>query len=316
MKIKDLLLQFPENLAEARILLKHILKISNEEILFKDIEITEDIAKEFNKLVSRRRAHEPISHIICAREFYSINFVVSNDTLDPRPDSETLIDAALSLYQSTIKNPGRRTSVSERKCTLKSCAPQVTMFDEPGASFVKGLFKKEDNINILDLGTGTGCLLLTILTYLPNATGTGIDISDAALRVANLNKNNLNLNGRANFYLSNWTEDVEEKFDLVISNPPYIKRSDIKLLQPEIVLYEPHLALDGGLDGLDPYRIISKNIHKNLNPNARILVEFGQNQHDDVSKIFCSNNFKLIGYYKDLGNIIRCALYSQIKMAS
>lgn len=268
MKIKDLLLQFPENPSEARILLKHILKISNEEIFFKDIEITKDIEEQFNKLVSRRRAHEPISHIICAREFYSINFVVSPNTLDPRADSETLIDVALSLY------------------------------------------KKEDNINILDLGTGTGCLLLTLLTNLPNATGTGIDISDSALKIANLNKNNLQLNERANFYLSNWTENVEGKFDLVISNPPYIKRSDIELLQPEIVLYEPHLALDGGEDGLDPYRIISQNIHKHLNPNARILVEFGQNQHDDVSEIFGSNNFKLISYYKDLGNIIRCALYT------
>ncbi len=195
---------------DAQILLAHVLDVPRENILRDGHLVIEGaLIDAFERLVAERAQRRPISHLIGHREFWSLDLEVTPDTLDPRADSETVVDAALRLL------PDRG-------------APA----------------------RILDLGTGTGALLLALLTELPYATGIGFDKSEAALQVAQRNAERLRLAGRAQFVAGDWTRPqwtaaLDGPFHLIVSNPPYIPTRDMALLQPE-VRAEPHLALDGG----------------------------------------------------------------------
>jgi len=224
---------------EARLILKERANIEWSDIIAKpdskidDSQILADLATF--------KSGKPLSKIYRHTEFYGRRFKVTERTLDPRPDSETLIEAILS--------------------------------------------KKQKPNSILDLGTGTGCLLLTLLAELPNATGTGVDISVDALGVAKDNAKSLNLDSRAAFVQSNWAESIDQKYDLVISNPPYIESNVIPTLDSSVKNYDPILALDGGQDGLNAYRTIFSQLDSVLNLNGFCIVEIGFDQAESVPRL-------------------------------
>jgi len=163
-------------------------------------------------------------------------------------------------------------------------------------------------IRILDLGTGTGCLLLTLLHELPNATGIGIDISPRAVEQAAQNAVALGLNTRTTFRTGNWLENITEKFDIIVSNPPYIPASDIPALMPEVRDFDPACALDGGDDGLAPYRHIIPQLPYFLKPQGLAAFECGHGQAQDIAHLFYTHKFAHIETHKDLNGTERCIL--------
>ncbi|MEH6528058.1 MAG: peptide chain release factor N(5)-glutamine methyltransferase [Sneathiella sp.] len=219
----------------------------------------------FQLAIERRASREPISHILGHREFWSLNFLVGPQVLDPRPDSETLIETALSAQKS---------------------GQEIT--------------------SILDLGTGSGCLLLSLLSEVETARGLGVDQSLAAIEIAEQNAKRLSLDDRATFLQGNWCDSIEDKFDLVISNPPYIPIDDIESLQPEVKNFEPLAALVGGADGLDCYREIISRVKPIMKPNGMIIFEVGAGQAQEVSELLEKADFSVISCHKDLASIERC----------
>jgi release factor glutamine methyltransferase len=169
---------------------------------------------------------------------------------------------------------------------------------------------KQQKIHILDLGTGTGCLLLSLLTEMPNATGLGVDISKNAVEMATQNAKNLKLDARANFITSNWFEAVNTQFNLIISNPPYIKANILTELEREVRDYDPMLALNGGDDGLDCYRLIAQAAKQALKPHGSIVVEIGKGQGNDVIELFKIHGLNMIKTCKDGGDILRGIAFS------
>jgi release factor glutamine methyltransferase len=221
--------------------------------------------------IARRRNREPVSRILGEREFYGRSFAISPATLDPRPDSETLIEAAL-----------------ER------------VFRE-GWSAAR--------LRILDVGTGSGCLLLTLLCELPNAVGIGTDISEAALEVARDNALRLGVEHRAQWMVRDALVGISERFELLVSNPPYVRSGDIAGLEAEVRDFDPWSALDGGADGLDVVRRLIAGIPIII-PNGWIMLEIGHDQADAVAGLFGSRQsaFKLaeIEFCQDVTGKRRC----------
>lgn len=170
------------------------------------------------------------------------------------------------------------------------------------------LFPKDAPLSIVDFGTGSGCILLSLLHHYPNATGTGVDISPQALEIAAENARELALANRASFLLSKWSEGLSGRFDLIVSNPPYIETATIQELEPEVSLYEPLQALDGGTDGLDAYRQIAASVREHLNPEGKVILEVGFNQAEAVREIITENRLQFITYANDLSGIRRCVV--------
>ena len=249
---------------DVKILLAFLLNIDTKEIInYFNNEISNEFLNNFQKLLSRRLNREPIANIIGKKAFWDYDFIVNENVLTPRPDSETLIEAVLENYKN-----------------------------------------KDQKLNILDLGTGSGCLILTLLSIYQNARGLAIDISDKALEIAKQNAKLLNIN-RIKFLKNNWNDNINEKFDIIISNPPYIPKKEIEDLEPEVNKYNPLLALDGGNDGLDCYKYLSENLQKNCKKDTKIFLEIGKNQENDITKIFQNNEFELVKMYKDINEIVR-----------
>jgi release factor glutamine methyltransferase len=224
----------------------------------------------FHSLVERRERREPMAQLLGEREFWSLRFRVTADTLDPRPDSETLIQAVLDR-------------VTDRNAPLR----------------------------LVDFGTGTGCLLLTLLHDLPNATGLGVDVSAAALKIAAGTARSLGLEQRATFRQGDWDDGVAPSFDIVISNPPYIEHGAIAELQPEVARFEPHLALDGGVDGLDAYRALLPATARLLRPGGLAAFEVGLDQADSVAAIGTAGGLRHIATARDLGGTPRVVLWQK-----
>ncbi len=170
---------------------------------------------------------------------------------------------------------------------------------------------KNNAQSLLDLGTGTGCLLLTLLIEMPQANGIGVDVSQNAVEMAQYNAQTLGLKERATFITSNWFEKISQKFDLILSNPPYIETAIIVTLEKEVRDFDPILALDGGGDGLNCYHIIAKGAGKALNNGGTIIVEIGFNQKKAVIAIFKSYGFLFIQSRKDGGEIIRALAFAK-----
>lgn len=168
----------------------------------------------------------------------------------------------------------------------------------------------QEELKILDLGTGSGCLVLSLLKMYKYASGLAVDISEKALKVAKQNAENLKINN-IKFLKNNWNDNIEEKFDIIISNPPYIPTKEIKELEPEVNKFNPLLALDGGEDGLNCYRYLAKSLDKNLKENTKIFLEIGKNQEKDIEKIFNENGYKLLKMYKDLAEINRILCFKK-----
>jgi len=218
--------------------------------------------EQLNSFIKRRLAGEPVAKIIGRKGFWKNDFVVSKDVLDPRPDSETLIEAVLEKFPD-----------------------------------------KDKTLRILDLGTGSGCLLLSLLGEYKNATGVGIDISEKALAIANQNKGDQ----AAKFIQCDMRQDLSDlgQFDIMISNPPYIPTAEIQTLATDVKDYDPILALDGGADGLDFYRALAK---QHLAPH--LFIEIGKDQESQIIPIFEQQGWHFTQSWKDLGGITRI-LYFQ-----
>jgi len=259
---------------DARLLMRHVSGLAPEQILADpDRALSDEEEQRFFGLVDRRAAREPLSHILGRREFWSLDFEVSSAVLDPRPDSETLIEAVLARVRASGPRDG-------------------------------------EGLSILDLGMGSGCLLLTLLHELPGATGVGVDISPEALAIAKSNAERLGLASRARFVESDWTAELSEKFDVIISNPPYIRHADIADLAAEVRDHEPALALDGGMDGLDAYRRIVPALGRLFDGDSGRLrfaaFEVGEGQAGDVSNLLLENGFSDVKKHRDLAGIERC----------
>jgi release factor glutamine methyltransferase len=251
---------------EARLLLCHVLGFGAERVLgHPEHEIGNDALKNFWEAVSRRVRREPMSHVLGKREFWSLDFQVTPDTLDPRPDSETLVEAVL-LH---VTERGRR-------------------------------------LRVLDLGTGTGCLLLAILSEFPNATGVGIDISAPALEIAKANSVALGLDDRVEFHHAEWDAGLHGAFDIVVSNPPYIPTGELAFLEPEVALFEPRLALDGGVDGLREYRALVPVFERRLKAKGVAVIELGAGQSGSVGRLMAGEGFDVVDQCQDLGGVTRC----------
>ena len=223
------------------------------------------VADIYDDFIDRRRAHEPFSHIVGTREFWSLPFRVSADVLDPRADSETLVSAALACFPA-----------------------------------------REGPLRVLDLGTGSGCLLLSFLHERPRAMGIGVDRATGALVVARENARDLGLAKRAQFLCADWAQGLSGCFDLILANPPYIPAADIAGLSPEVSRYEPRGALDGGADGLDCYRAIAAQLPTVAGAGTQVILEFGIGQGPAVSHIFEACGFSQIEVIPDLAGLPRC----------
>lgn len=219
-------------------------------------------------LLQRRAAHEPLDKILGHREFYKYDFLTNQHVLSPRPDTEILVEQAWTLLQ------------------------------------------KKTDARILDLGVGSGCIIETLLKEFPQATGVAVDISANALQVARQNAERLQVDRRLDFVEKSWFDadfGFQEKFDLVVSNPPYIPRGDIASLTTEVKDYDPLSALDGGEDGLESYRRIAQLVLDLLKADGYILLEVGVGQAAAVVKIF-SEHLRLIDVVRDLSGIERCVI--------
>jgi|TARA_Y100000294_G_scaffold143705_1_gene138413 release factor glutamine methyltransferase len=217
-------------------------------------------------LLARRANREPLAVIIGKREFWGLDFAVTADTLVPRPESETLIEAALAV---------------------------------PGCQ--EG--DRDADLNVIDLGTGSGCLLLALLSERPNARGLGVDLSAAALKVAAGNAAALGLEGRAEFRQSDWgrgLDGTEGRFDLILANPPYIADDEFAALEPEVSRFEPRLALSGGPDGMACYRALAPQIGPLLAPGGGAFIETGAAQAGAVSALFEENGLAVTSIHADL----------------
>jgi len=254
---------------DARLLLEHCLNVSREQLLADgSLTLTPQQHEHYQVLISRRAAHQPVSQLVERREFWGLAFKVTPDVLDPRPDSETLIEAVKVHFPDT-----------------------------------------QAALTILDLGTGSGCLLLTLLNEYKNARGTGVDISNEALTIARENAMKLGLQARAVFAQGVWGTDIEGAFDAVICNPPYIPSGDIAALAPEVALYEPKLALDGGKDGLDCYRAVMPQLPGLLKENGLAVFEIGMGQHTEVAALANAQEaLRTAGIKEDMSGIARCVL--------
>lgn len=241
---------------DARILMAHILGIPSERLTIElPRAVTPVQVAQFEHLVHRRTRLEPISHIIGKRFFWNREFHVTKDVLDPRPETETLVELS-----------------------LRGPAP----------------------LSILDLGTGCGCILLSLLDHWPDARGLGTDNSIEALNVANRNAQSLDLADRVTFQVSDWLSGLSGRFDLIVSNPPYISAPEMNDLSTGVRDFEPHNALTSGGDGLGAYRTIAANLRDFLTPNGRAVFEFGHNQANAVSEIFARVGFRNTIVHRDL----------------
>jgi len=247
---------------DARALLQGLLGIDGAALLTQSERPLGVSADRIDDAVRRRIAHEPVSRILGVRAFYGRDFIVTPDVLDPRPDTETIVEHALEI----VARAGQTN------------AP----------------------LRIADIGTGSGILLVTLLAELPRASGVATDISAAALAVAKDNAERLGVADRATFIATSGLDRCSEPFDLVVSNPPYIETREIAGLDPEVRDFDPHLALDGGFDGLSVYRQIANGIRK-ADRQVHLVVEVGAGQAADVESIFGAAKWQVLGRKKDLG---------------
>ena len=257
---------------DARILTTHVMGITVEKLFtYPETELDDDECSRLADVAGRRVAREPLARITGEKEFWSLTFRVSEDTLVPRPDSECLIEA---ISGHCKKRPGP--------------------------------------LRILDLGTGTGCLLISLLDELPDASGIGIDISDGALQTAKLNAQNLGVSGRADFSQNNWCEGLEgsfaEAFDIIVSNPPYIPDGEICSLAPEVSRYEPLRALSGGSDGLAIYRRLVVETLPLVKAGGLLVLEVGATQADVAVQLGEAAGYRLLAVHPDLAGIARCVM--------
>jgi release factor glutamine methyltransferase len=251
---------------DARVLVGHALGLDHAALASQSLRVlTTAEAHVISALATRRIAREPVARIIGHKEFWGLQFRLNADTLLPRPETETVVEAALT----TVENH-------------ESLA-----------------------LRIADLGTGSGALLLALLSELPTASGIGTDISLAALACARDNAVALDLDARAAFVACDYGSALAGAVDVLVSNPPYVARGDIATLQSEVRDFDPRRALDGGPDGLDGYRAIAADAQRLLSPTGILVLELGQGQLGAVTALFAAAGLAPAPAQHDLAGIAR-----------
>jgi release factor glutamine methyltransferase len=251
-----------------RVLLANLLQKSSEFLIaHPELEVPSHIYEKFFKQAEKLSLGVPLSRLLGKREFWGREFKLSEATLDPRPDSETLIEAILQHRQN-----------------------------------------RTEPLKILDLGTGSGCLIISLLREYPNASGMAVDASDEALRIASQNAQIHAVEDRLSFYLGDWFEGIQGKFDVIISNPPYISEAEYEYLDSMVKNYDPKKALLAGREGLACYEIIIPQAMSFLNERGMLVLEIGCGQRESVEKLMRQNGFDPIQMYQDLSGIERCLI--------
>jgi release factor glutamine methyltransferase len=254
----------PDAAGDARRLLAHALGAEPGRLtLVLPEEVPRNVSEDYDALLARRARREPVSHLVGVRGFWGREFLVTPDVLDPRPETEVLVAAAL-----------------------------------------EGPFGP-----VLDLGTGSGCLLVTLLAERPQATGQGLDLSHGALEVARANAGRHGVAARASFAASDWFAAAEGRFDLIVSNPPYIAAGEMPGLEPEVRDWEPRMALTDEGDGLGAYRAILAGARTHMAPGARLMLEHGPGQSDAIAAIGRSHGFPAPQVRRDLDGRARAIMF-------
>lgn len=265
---------FDDPAQEARILVGGLADLTAAGLMSRGRDVVPpDVAASIRAAIARRLAREPLHRILGARAFFGLTLSLSPGTLEPRPDTETLVEAMLPHVRAVVARFGR--------------------------------------CRILDLGTGTGAICLALLDAVPEATGVGVDLSADALATAAGNADRHGLSGRFATVLSNWFENVEDRYDIIVSNPPYIRSSVIPTLEPEVRLHDPALALDGGDDGLEAYRVIARDAAAFLEQEGLIGLEIGFDQRISVAEIFEAQGFVSFDFLRDLSGNDRVLVFDR-----
>jgi len=259
---------------EARLIVEHVTGTDRTQALsHPERVVPTDILAALETALARRARGEPVHRIIGRRDFHGVTLTLSPETLDPRPDTEALVDLVL---------PGLR-EIAARKGECR----------------------------ILDLGTGTGAIALALLRELPTARALGTDIQPGALEMARANADLNELTDRFETRLSDWFERVQGRFHAIVANPPYIRSNDIETLPREVREHDPRQALDGGADGLDAYRRIARGAAAHLEPDGVIAVEIGWDQARDVAGLFLADGLSLVELARDLAGHDRALMFSE-----
>jgi release factor glutamine methyltransferase len=254
--------------ADARLLLAYALGVDRAELIANGGRaLTVEQADAIDAIAARRLRREPVARIFGHKEFWSLSLQIGPAVLVPRPETETVVEAA-------------------RDAVARDARPMA-------------------QLRILDIGTGSGALLLALLSELPNAVGTATDISAAALDVARANAERSGLAGRCTFVACDIAAGVPGPFDLIVSNPPYVVHGEIASLPPEVRDYDPELALDGGANGLDGYRAIGAQARRLLAPGGKLIVELGAGQEAAVRALFTKAGLAAAAVLNDLAGIPR-----------
>lgn len=235
-----------------------------------DRKLDAESARRLDAMATRRLAREPVSRIIGRRGFWSLDLEVTSGVLDPRGDTETLVEAALRLLNK----------------------------------------RRNESLRIMDLGTGSGAILCALLSEFPNAIGVGLDASPDACAAARRNLERCGLADRARIIHGSWADSVSGRFDLIASNPPYIESDVIPTLDPEVTLHDPTLALDGGPDGLEAYRSIADGLHNWMQSSAMAVLEIGSEQAGPVTNVMQRKGLRPEGLWRDLGGNDRVLAFS------
>jgi len=250
---------------DARLIVQHALGVDWHTLFLKDdLPLADDERRRLEDQLARRAAHEPVSRIVGRRHFWTLDLAVTPETLDPRPDTESVIESVIA-------------AIPDRSRPLQ----------------------------VLDLGTGTGALLLALLVEYPHAAGLGIDRSPGALAAAAANASSHGLDARARFAEGDWCAGLAGSFDVIVSNPPYITEPDLAGLPPEVRDYDPSFALDGGPDGLNAYRAILPALSTLLAPRGLAVVEIGAGQSDAVIRLGEESGLAVTSRRKDLSGVER-----------
>ena len=253
---------------EARLLLGHAIGDETDRLITEPEGLVspQDMTR-FEAALGRRARREPVARILGRREFWSLDIAVNADVLDPRADSETVVEVALA-------------AIADRSAPIR----------------------------ILDFGTGSGCLLLALLSEFDGATGLGLDVSTGAISLARANAETLGFVSRARFVVGDWGAALRGRFDLIVANPPYIAESEIDRLEPEVAAYDPRLALAGGADGLEAYRALAPDLVRLLAPEGLAVLEIGAGQGAAVTGILAAHRLEIVKIRADLVGVDRCLL--------
>lgn len=258
---------------DGRMIICHVTGLSDVDLIARpETPVCDGHILQVNEMIARRETGEPVSRLIGHKEFFGREFKVTPATLDPRPDTEILVETGLRLLPN--QHGGR-------------------------------------DARFLDIGTGTGAIAVTLLAERSFVTGVATDVSREALEVCHSNACEHGVDDRLELVCTNWADEVNGEFDLVVSNPPYIASQDLFRLEPGVRNFDPELALDGGVNGLDAYRAIFKAAADLIRTDGHLLVEFGKGQHEAIIQIAAQEGLALVdhatGLIRDLAGIIRCA---------